>query len=186
MLRAASALQPPARSYPPWVPYMGMRVPTSIISYSRKGRCDPVQERHPMPGLSLQSPPQAPTHTQARFSDPPIHPPLPLRAAGEQARFGLAPDGSCRQNPCSSGFQLQRVGPTGSLEGGAAPTPRQVPQWGSPPDPSRERCLGSRQNQRGPQSGNFRRPWVQPPPLPGGHGSWPATQWQCWAGQGVR
>lgn len=27
-----------------------------------------------MPGLSLQSPPRAPTHTQARFSDPPIHP----------------------------------------------------------------------------------------------------------------
>lgn len=36
------------------------------------------------------------------------------------------------------------------------------------------------------QSGNFRRPWVQPPPLPGGQGSWPAMPRQCWAGQGER
>lgn len=34
------------------------------------------------------------------------------------------------------------MGPAGRWEGGAAPTPRQVPQEGSPPHPSRERCLG--------------------------------------------
>ena len=75
-------------------------------------------------------------------------------------------------------FQPQRVGPAGNWEGSAQEVATPGQQGKVPGEQTEPRW--------GQQSGNLRRSWVWPPPLPGGHGSWPGMQRPCRAGPGGR